>query len=89
MVFDTMSILAYALGLLFLYIFCRIFIKPIKWLVKCLANGIIGSIFLSIVNFVGGFAGVFVIINPLTSLLSGFLGIPGVIMVALVQYLLN
>jgi len=89
MVFDTMSIFAYAVGLIFIYILLRIFIKPIKWLLKCLWGGLLGGLVLSLVNLVGGFAGVFVTVNPLTALISGFLGVPGVVMVILLQYILK
>ena len=88
MIFDTMSIMAYAVGLVLIYVFCRIFIRPIKWLAKCLINGVLGGLILAAVNFVGGFAGMYVIINPLTSLISGFLGVPGVLLVIVLQYIL-
>lgn len=88
MIFDTMSILAYAVGLVLIYVFCRIFIKPIKWLAKFVINGVLGGLILAAVNFVGGFAGMYVIINPLTSLISGFLGVPGVLLVIVLQYIL-
>lgn len=86
--FDITSILAYAASLLLLFVFCRIFIKPIKWMLKLLINGILGGLILAAVNFAGGFAGITVIINPLSSILSGLLGVPGVILVIILQYLL-
>ncbi len=86
--FDITSILAYAASLLLLFVFCRVFIKPIKWMLKLLINGILGGLILAAVNFAGGFAGITVIINPLSSILSGLLGVPGVILVIILQYLL-
>ncbi len=88
MIFDKMSIMAYAVGLVLIYVFCRIFIKPIRWLAKCLINGVFGGLILAAVNFVGGFAGMSVIINPFTSLISGFLGVPGVLLIIILQYML-
>ncbi len=88
MIYDIKTILAYAIGLVITFIFCRIFIKPIKWLFKLLLNGVFGGLILAAVNFVGGFAGVTVIINPLSALIAGLLGVPGVILVILIQYLL-
>lgn len=85
--FDTTSILAYATGLILLFVFCRIFIKPIKWMLKLLINGILGGLTLAAVNFVGGFAGITVIINPLSAVLAGLLGVPGVILVIILQYI--
>ncbi len=85
--FDTTSILAYSAGLVLLVIFCRIFIKPIKWVLKLFINGVLGGLILAAVNFVGGFAGITVIINPLSALLSGLLGVPGIILVVILQYI--
>lgn len=86
--FDITSIVAYAAGLVLLFVFCRIFIRPIKWMLKLLINGFLGGLILAAVNFAGGFAGITVIINPLSALISGLLGVPGVILVIVLQYLL-
>ena len=88
MIFDTMSIMAYSLGLIIIYVCCRIFAKPLKWVLRLTVNAILGGLVLAAVNFVGGFAGMAVIINPLTSLIAGLLGLPGVALVILMQYLL-
>lgn len=86
--FDITSILAYMAGLVMVFVFCRIFIKPIRWMLKLIINGILGGLILAAVNFAGGFAGITVIINPLSALISGLLGVPGVILVIILQYLL-
>ncbi len=88
MSFDFLSILAYIAGLLLILVFCRLFANPLKWVLRALLNGIIGGLILGAVNFAGGFAGISLIINPLTALLTGFLGIPGIILVAALQYVL-
>lgn len=88
MIFDGNSVLAYALGLVVIFVACRIFARPLKWLLKLLLNGVLGGLILAAVNFVGGFAGVQVIINPLSSFIAGILGVPGVILVILMQYLM-
>ncbi len=88
MSFDFLSILAYIAGLLLILLFCRIFTKPLKWLFKALLNGIIGGLILGAVNFFGGFAGITLIINPLSAMLVGLLGIPGLILVAALQYVI-
>lgn len=88
MIFDTMSILAYAAGLVLIAVFCRIFIKPIGKMLRLILNGIIGGLILAAINFAGGFAGITVNINPLTSLIAGVLGLPGVILVIILQYIL-
>ncbi|MDO4744419.1 MAG: pro-sigmaK processing inhibitor BofA family protein [Clostridia bacterium] len=88
MFFDGGSILAYVIGLLLTFAICRIFIKPIKWIFKLVINGILGGLILAAVNFVGGFAGITVVITPLSALIAGLLGVPGVLLVILLQYIL-
>ena len=87
MMFDSSSIFAYAIGLVLIFVLCRLFIKPIKWMLRLLVNAAIGGLFLAAVNFAGGFAGITVVISPLSALLAGLLGVPGVLLVILLQYL--
>ncbi len=88
MVFDTASILAYVAGLAIILIVCWLFIRPAKWLGKLLVNGIFGGIMIFLVNMCGGFAGIQIAVNPVTALLAGALGVPGVLLVAALQWLL-
>lgn len=85
---DISVILAYAFGLLLLYIVGWLLVMPVKFLLRLLYNGIIGGIMLWILNLVGGFFNVQVAINPVTALIAGFLGIPGVLLILVLQYVL-
>lgn len=88
MVFDTMSIIAYVIGLVLLYVCCWIFIRPLKWLFKLILSSVIGGLILAAINFFGGFAGIHIIINPLSALITGLLGVPGVVLIIILQFLL-
>ena len=88
MAFDINSILAYSAGLLLAVIFFRLFFRPLRWLLKALLNGIMGGLVLAAINFVGGFAGLTVIITPLSALIAGFLGIPGIALIMILQNIL-
>ncbi|MCT4605506.1 MAG: pro-sigmaK processing inhibitor BofA family protein [Marinisporobacter sp.] len=81
-------ILAYAFGLILLYILGYILLIPIKWIIKLVYNGIIGGVILLLLNLVGGFFHVHIAINPITALVVGFLGVPGVMLMLFFQYLL-
>ena len=81
-------ILAYAFGLILLYIMGYILLVPIKWIIKLIYNGIIGGIMLLVLNLLGGFFDIRIAINPITAMVAGFLGIPGVILMLVVRYLL-
>ena len=85
---DLNIILAYAFGLLLLYIVGWLLFMPIKFIVRLLYNGVIGGLMLWILNLVGGFFSIYIAINPVTALIAGFLGIPGVILLIVLQYIL-
>lgn len=87
MVYDSMSIMAYAIGLVMIYFICKLFVKPLKFIVKLIINGVIGGLILVTINFIGGFAGMNIIINPITSLITGFLGVPGIALIIILQYI--
>jgi inhibitor of the pro-sigma K processing machinery len=66
-------------------------IKLLKWPIKILINGIIGVAILYIVNFiianlslVGLNVNFSLAINPVTALIAGFFGIPGVIVLIII-----
>ena len=88
MAFDTMSIIAYVVGLIILYFMCWLFIRPLKGLFKLLINGVLGGFILAAINFFGGFVGLHIVINPLTALITGLLGVPGVVLIIILQFIL-
>ena len=87
MFLNNTSIFTYAIGLLLVFILCRIFIKPLKWIFKLGLNSVLGGLILSAINFAGGFAGISVTVSPLAALLAGTLGFPGVVLVLALEYL--
>lgn len=80
---DMTVAIAYIFGIVLLYIVGRMFFMPLKLVFKLIYNGLIGGAMLWAVNFVGGHFGFTVAINPMTALLAGFLGLPGVILLIL------
>lgn len=72
------------LGIVVLYLV----IKFLKWPVKIILNGIIGVIILYIVNYIGAFFNISLAINPITALIAGFLGIPGVAVLIIITLFL-
>lgn len=82
------TILAFIFGLFLLYLIGILLVIPIKIVLKLIANGVIGGILLLIVNLIGGFIGLSLAINPLTAIIAGFLGIPGIILLLIMQSIL-
>ena len=71
-----LDMIIYAIvGLALLYLI----IKLLKWPIKLLINGIVGVILLYVANFIGEYFNFYITINPITALIAGFLGSPGVI----------
>ena len=83
----TVSICIIA-GILLLLLFFKILAKPIKWILKLLLNALLGLVILVVVNFLGSFVGITVTVGWISALVAGILGIPGVILLILVENLL-
>lgn len=75
--------LTYAAGMLLIYLCGRFLMVPLKWILKLLVNSFLGGVVLLIINGLGGNFGLFIPINPLTAVIAGILGLPGVIVMCL------
>lgn len=82
------AIIAYIFGLILLYIIGSILLIPLKVIVKLVYNGVIGGILLWLLNLVGQYFGLHIAINPITALVAGFLGIPGIVVLVILSYIL-
>ena len=80
---DFNVILAYVFGILLIYLLGRMFLMPIKLIFRLIYNGLIGGVMLWVLNFAGAYIGFNIAINPITALVAGFLGLPGVILLVL------
>lgn len=77
---DTELIIYGLIGLAVLYVV----IKLLKWPIKLLINGVVGVVLLYLTNILGVYIGLPQIgINPITALVAGILGVPGVIFLIL------
>lgn len=66
----------------------RLLKKPIAWIFKLIIHAVMGYIALFIFNFVGAWVGLSLGLNWLNAIVTGVLGIPGVILLLLIKYLL-
>lgn len=85
MALEPSTIIAFAVGLVALYVIGLLLVVPIKIIIKLIINGIIGGITLLIINFIGEFVGLTIGINPVTAIVAGFLGIPGIVLLFIIQ----
>lgn len=84
----TAAIIIGLTSLFILYILCRIFIKPLKWFMHLGFSCLLGCLTMSIANKLLFPLGVCFSLNPLTAMLSGVLGIPGMVLTVILQNIL-
>lgn len=81
-------ILMFAAALGLLWLFFTLLKKPIKWALKILLNALIGFVGLFILNFLGSFVGISLGVNWLNAIITGVFGVPGVVLLLLIKYIL-
>ena len=72
----------------FLFIIGKIFIVPIKWIIKLIFNSILGALIIFAINLIGGIWGFHIGLNFFTAVLVGILGIPGAICLIIISLIL-
>ena len=72
--------LAYAFGMLMVYIMGRFLLVPLKWILRCLISSFLGGLVIVLINTVFSSWGIFVPLNTITAVITGILGVPGLIM---------
>lgn len=86
---DFNSVMAFAFAALLVYLIARILLVPFKLIVKLVLNALIGGVLLVLFNLIGSPLGLSVGINVVTASIVGFLGIPGLILLILIQFILG
>lgn len=85
---DT-NVITYLACICFLFLFGRIFIVPVKKILKLVLNSIIGGIVIFIINLVGASFGFHIGLNFFTSIVIGFLGLPGAVILIIIKLLVS
>ena len=85
---DFMVVLFFALGLVLLYLTGWLLLAPLKLIMKLLVSGLLGGLMLLVINLVGGFFSVTIAINPLSAVIAGYFGLPGIILLLLLKLIL-
>lgn len=76
----------FIIGIIALAAVLWLFSISIKFLFRFILNSIVGFIFLLIFNFFGGIIGLYLPINIATAFVTGFFGIPGIIVLLILKY---
>lgn len=81
------NLIFFIIAIIAIIVIAKIFAWPFKILINLIVNGIVGAILLYVINFVGGNFGIIIPINGVTALIAGFLGIPGVLFLIIMNYI--
>lgn len=81
-------LLAWVAGIIIVFAFGKALKAPLKLAVKLLVNGIIGGIVIVIINLIGQNFEFQISLNIFSALIVGTLGVPGVILLIILKYLL-
>jgi inhibitor of the pro-sigma K processing machinery len=86
---DFQVVLFFALGLVLLYLTGWLLTAPLKILLRLVICGLLGGALLLLVNMIGSIFSVTIAINPLSALIAGYFGLPGIILLLLLKIILN
>lgn len=81
-------IIAYVVGVFLILVLGRILVVPLKVIFRLIVNAVIGGCVLLIINLIGGFWDFRIGINPVTALIAGLMGVPGVMLLIILRLLL-
>ena len=81
-------ILPILIGVAILFVVLKLLALPMKLIIKLVVNGLIGGVIIFVINLIGANFGFTIDLNWISALIVGILGIPGVIIAAILQFLL-
>lgn len=84
---STNNLILYMIIFLCIILFFS-FNKALSFLVKLFFNIILGATLLILANYILKTTGLYVAINPITAIISGILGLPGIICLYILKILL-
>lgn len=85
---DT-NIITYLACICFIFIFGRIFIVPIKKVLKIVFNSILGGVAIYLINLLGASFSFHIGLNFITSIVIGILGLPGAVCLVIIKLLIG
>lgn len=82
---DLGIFLTYAGAIILIFIFGRLFLWPLKVILKLALNSLIGGAVILIINAAAGGIGIAIPLNALNAVIVGILGLPGAILLILLN----
>ena len=84
---DLSVFLTYAGAIILLFIFGKLFLWPLKIILKLAVNRLIGGAAILLINIIGAEIGIIIPLNMLNALIVGVLGLPGAILLIVLTIL--
>lgn len=78
-------IAAVVAAILLIWLVIKVFSTPIRWAFKLLINALLGFVMLFIFNFLGSIVGLTINIGWISAIIAGVLGVPGIILLLLIE----
>ena len=83
------NVITYLACICFIFIFGRIFIVPLKKILKLIFNSLLGGLTIFIINLIGANFGFHIGLNIFTSVVVGLLGLPGAVCLIILKLLIG
>lgn len=83
--YALMMLAAVVIGI---WMFIKLLAKPIKFIFKFALHALLGYVLLFLISFFGEFVGIHIELSLLNVLITGFFGLPGVVFLVLLSFLL-
>ena len=85
---NTNTIITFLACIIAIIILGRIFILPLKKILKLLLNSILGGLLIVLINWIGVAFNIHIGLNVVTAIFVGILGIPGAILLVIFTMIL-
>ena len=86
-VVELNSIIVYIACIIFLFLIGKFLVLPLKSIAKVIGNSILGGVLIFIINAIGSIWGFHIGLNIGTAIVTGILGIPGVVLLIFLKFL--
>ena len=86
---DFNTVITFLVCIIVLFIFGKIFIWPLKSIIKLVVNSVIGGVLIYIINIIGMNFNFHIGLNLLTSIVVGLLGVPGAALLVILKIILR
>lgn len=81
-------VIAWIVGILIVLALGKALLLPFKIILRLVVNGFLGGLAILIINLLGQYIGFSIPLNIVSALVAGVLGLPGIILLVILKFLL-